>query len=136
MCSINPRPYKTSANIVYSCKYPIVWCPKYRRKVLEGDIATRLEEIIRQTAAERNVAIIELEIMPDHIHLLCKVHPQYGVNPFIKLVNGRRAHFLRSEFPSLRSRLTTLWTGSYFISTVGGAHLDIVKQYIENQKNV
>jgi putative transposase len=129
-------PFKSSSNIVYSCKYHIVWCPKYRRKVLVDEVAARLEEIIRETAAEKQVEIIEMEIMADHVHLLCEIHPQYGVHLFVRFVKGRSSRLLRQEYKSLRTRLPTLWTNSYFISTVGGASLEIIKQYIENQKRV
>jgi putative transposase len=132
----NIKPFKSSANIVYSCKYHIVWCPKYRRKVLVDLVATRLEEIIRSTAAEKGVEIIEMEIIPDHVHLLCEVYPQYGVHLFVRLLKGRSSRLMRQEFNSLRTRPPTLWTNSYFISTVGGAPLAVIKQYIENQKNV
>jgi len=128
--------YKSSGNIVYSCKYPIVWCPKYRRKVLVDEIAVRLEKLIRETAAEKQVEIIEMEIMDDQVHLLCEIHPQYGVHLFVRLVKGRSSRLLRQEYQSLRTRLPTLWTNSYFISTVGGAPLEIIKQYVENQKRV
>ena len=125
--------YKSNRNMVYSCKYHIVWCPKYRRKVLVGDIAIRLKEIIRQVAKEMQVEIIEMEVVEDHIHLLCEIDPQLGVNKFVKTVKGRSSKILRSEFPHLKSKLPTLWTNSYFVSTVGGAPLEVVKQYIENQ---
>jgi putative transposase len=134
MFNMNSNALKSSSGVVYSCKYHIVWCPKYRRKVLVDAVAARLEEIIRETAAEKQVEVIEIEIMPDHVHLLCEVHPQYGIHRFMRLVKGRSSRMLRQEFKSIKSRLPTLWTNSYFISTVGGAPLDIVKQYIENQK--
>lgn len=126
--------YKSNKNIVYSCKYHIVWCPKYRRKVLIGEIETRLKEVIIKTCLEIKVDIIEMEIMPDHVHLLIEVDPQYGVHKAIKLIKGRSSFLLRKEFKSLTTKLPTLWTNSYFISTVGGAPLSIIKQYIENQK--
>ena len=126
--------YKSNNNIVYSCKYHIVWCPKYRRKVLTGEIETRLKEIIINTCLEIKVDIIEMEIMPDHVHLLIEVDPQYGVHKVIKQIKGRSSFLLRKEFKPLTTKLPTLWTNSYFISTVGGAPLSIVKQYIENQK--
>ncbi|MBA3073689.1 MAG: IS200/IS605 family transposase [Anaerolineae bacterium] len=129
-------PFKSSSKIVYSCKYHIVWCPKYRRKVLVDEVAVRLENIIRETSAEKQVEIIEMEIPPDHVHLLCEIHPQYGVHLFVRLVKGRSSRLLRQEYKSLRTRLPTLWTNSYFITTVGGAPLEIIKQYIENQKRV
>lgn len=126
--------YKTNNNIVYSCKYHIVWCPKYRRKVLVGDIEARLKELIINTCEEIKVDIIEMEIMPDHVYLLLEVDPQYGVNKAIKLIKGRSSFYLRKEFKSLTTRLPTLWSNSYFISTVGEAPLSIIEQYIKNQK--
>lgn len=128
--------YKSNHNITYSCSYHVVWCTKYRRKVLTGDIETRLKEILQEAALEQHGEIIELEVMPDHVHLLCEVDPQYGIHRFVKLLKGRSSRYLRQEFPKLRSRLPTLWTNSYFVATVGGAPLAIIQQYIENQKNV
>ncbi len=128
--------HKTNNNICYSCKYHIIWCPKYRRKVLVNGVDTRLKELILQVADEHYAEIIELEIMPDHVHILLEVDPQYGIHKFVKQMKGRSSRILRQEFPWLRSRLPTLWTNSYFVSTVGGAPLAVIKQYIENQKNV
>lgn len=126
--------YKSNHNIVYSCKYHIVWCPKYRRKVLVDEVALRLKELISSMSMEFQVELINLEVMPDHIHLLVDVDPQFGVHNFIKRIKGRTSRILRQEFPHLKSRLPTLWTNSYFVSTVGGAPLAIVKKYIESQK--
>ncbi len=132
----NVSSFKSSRNIVYACQYHVVWCPKYRRKVLTDGIDNRLKDIIRETAEELQVEVIELEVMPDHVHLLCEVHPQFGIHKFVKRIKGRSSRFLRQEFPKLKSRLPTLWTNSYFVCTVGGAPLEVVKQYIENQKKV
>ena len=128
--------YKTNNNVCYSCKYHVIWCPKYRRKVLTNGVDARLKELILQTADEHHAEIIELEIMPDHVHILLEVDPQYGIHKFVNQMKGRSSRILRQEFPWLRSRLPTLWTNSYFVSTVGGAPLAVIKQYIENQKNV
>ena len=126
--------YKSNNNIVYSCKYHIVWCPKYRRKVLRDNIAERLEELIREKSSEMSVDIIEMEIMPDHVHLLVEVDPQFGVHKYIKQIKGYTSYVMRKEFVELTTKLPTLWTHSYFISTVGGSPLSVIKQYIENQK--
>ena len=126
--------YKSNHNVIYSCKYHIVWCPKYRRKVLVNGVADRLNELIREVCKEIQVEIIEMEIMPDHIHLLLEVDPQFGVHKAVKKIKGRTSRILRQEFDFLRTKLPTLWTNSYFVSTVGGAPLEIIKQYIENQK--
>jgi putative transposase len=133
---MSAQTYKSNGHILYSCKYHVVFCPKYRRRVLVDGIDTRLKEIIQQVADDLECEIIELEIMPDHVHILCEVDPQFGVHKFVKRVKGLSSFLLRKQFPTLKSRLPTLWTNSYFISTVGGAPLAVIKQYIENQKSV
>ncbi len=135
-CIINGMGYKSNRNIVYSCKYHLVWCPKFRRPVLVKGIDARLKTIIAEVVAETRSELIELEVMPDHVHLLVEVDPQFGIHKLVKAIKGRSSRLLRDEFPALRSRLPTLWTNSYFVSTVGGSPLAVVKQYIENQKRV
>ncbi len=128
--------YKSNSNVVYSCKYHVVWCPKYRRKVLVNGVDARLKGIIEDVCNDYHIDIIEMEIMPDHVHLLMEVDPQFGIHKAVKRIKGRSSKILREEFPWLNSRLPSLWTNSYFVSTVGGAPLAVIKQYIENQKNV
>ena len=126
--------YKSNNNIVYSCKYHIVWCPKYRRKVLRDKVSERLKDLIKEKSSALQADIIEMEIMPDHVHLLVEVDPQFGVHKYIKQVKGYTSYILRKEFVELTTKLPTLWTNSYFVSTVGGAPLSIIQQYIESQK--
>lgn len=126
--------YKNNNNIVYSCKYHVVFCPKYRRKVLVGDVESRLKELIQQICADHPIDLLEMEVMPDHVHLLLEVDPQYGIHKAVKTIKGTTSRILRSEFTHLTTKIPTLWTNSYFVSTVGGAPLSIVKQYIESQK--
>jgi putative transposase len=128
--------YKSNNNVVYSCKYHVIWCPKYRRAALVNGVDTRLKEIIQQVCTERQAEMLELEVLPDHVHLLVEVDPQYGIHRLVRQIKGRSSRLLRQEFPRLRSRLPTLWTNSYFVSTVGGAPLEVIKQYIEQQKRV
>lgn len=127
---------RSNRSVTFQCAFHIVWCPKYRRRVLEGRIEQRLKQIVREVIEEKGAWLIELEVMPDHIHLLVEVDPQYGVHRLVKAMKGRSSRVLREEFPALTSRLPTLWTNNYFVATVGGAPLDIVKKYLENQKNV
>ena len=131
-----PMEYKSNNNVVYSCKYHVVFCPKYRRSVLIDGVDVRLKELIQETCDNLKVDIIEMEIMPDHVHLLLEIDPQYGVHRTVKQIKGHSSRILRQEFSWLRSRIPTLWTNSYFVSTVGGAPLAVIKQYIENQKYV
>ena len=126
--------YKSNNNVVFSCKYHVVWCPKYRRKVLQGVISERLKELVINKCSEIQVDIIEMEIMPDHVHLLIEVDPQFGINKAVRSIKGFTSHTLRKEFPVLKTRLPSLWTNSYFVSTAGGAPLNVIKQYIESQK--
>ena len=126
--------YKSNNNVVYFCKYHVVWCPKYRRKIFVDDIAVRLKELIREEAEALSADIIEMEVMPDHVHLLIEVDPQFGIHRAIKQIKGKTSFVLRNEFKSLTTRLPSLWTNSYFVSTVGGAPLAVIKQYIENQE--
>ena len=127
---------RSNNNVVYRCAYHVVWCPKYRRPVIEGAVDERLKQIIREVCAERECNLIELETMPDHVHLLVECDPQYGIHRLVKQIKGRSSRVLRQEFDSLRSRLPTLWTNSYFVATVGGAPLAAIKEYVANQRNV
>jgi putative transposase len=126
--------YKSNRNVVFSSKYHIIWCPKYRRAVLSSGVDVRLKEIILETAKEIKADVIELEVMPDHIHLLVEVDPQFGVNQLVKLLKGRSSYLLGKEFPFLKSGMPCLWTNSCFVSTVGGAPLEVIRKYVEQRK--
>lgn len=127
--------YKSNNNVVYSCKYHVVWCPKYRRKVLTNGVDVRLKELLREYAVNLSADILEMEIMSDHVHILIEVAQQFGVHKAVKSIKGYTSKILRQEFPYLRTKMPTLWTNSYFVSTVGGAPMEVIKQYIENQKH-
>ena len=127
---------KSSGSVVCSCRYHVVFCPKCRRPVLVDGVDGRFRQMAEQVAGELSFEIIEMEVMPGHVHMLLEVDPQLGIHKAVKRIKGRTSHDLREEFPWLMKRLPTLWTNSYFVSTVGGAPLAIVKQYIENQKGV
>lgn len=127
--------YKSNNNIVYNCKYHVVWVTKYRRPVLNNAIESRLKEILKNIATEIKVEILEMEVGDmNHVHLLISLDPQFGVHKAVKCFKGASSRYLRKEFPQLKSRLPTLWTNSYFVSTVGGAPLTKIKEYIQNQK--
>ncbi len=128
--------FRSNRNVLFSCKYHVVFCPKYRRSVLVPLINERLKEIVRQVCDETKSGLIEMEVMPDHVHLLLDCDPQFGIHRLVRGIKGRSSNVLRREFQTLRSRIPTLWTNSYFVSTVGGAPLSVIKQYIVNQKNV
>ncbi|HEX8033812.1 MAG TPA: IS200/IS605 family transposase [Ktedonobacterales bacterium] len=125
---------RSNNNIVSICRYHVVFCPKYRRKVLTPPIDERLKVMLAEQIERWGQDLIELEVMPDHVHLLVGCDPQFGIHRLVKLLKGYSSHALRAEFPALTRRLPSLWTNSYFVSTVGGVTLETLKRYVENQK--
>ena len=107
---------------------------KYRKKYLDGAIEKRLKEICQTVADECDFTIQKMECERDHIHLLIDVDPQFGIYKAVKRMKGRSSRLMRKEFAILRQRLPTLWTNSYFVCTVGGAPMAVIKQCIESQK--
>lgn len=130
------KEYNSISGLVYSCQYHVVFTPKFRRKVLVGGIDLRLKELVLEKQNEYEFRVLDMEVMPDHVHLLISCNPKKGVYDIVNHIKGYSSHVLREEFPSLKTRLPTLWTRSKFISSVGSVTLDVVKKYIEEQKNV
>jgi len=128
------KTYHSAKSLVYSCQYHVIFCPKYRRKVLVDGIDERIKELILEKQTEYGYEVIEMEVMPDHVHLLLDVNPQVGIMKVVGQIKGYTAHTIRKEFPWMKSRLPSLWTRSKFISTCGAVSLEVVKQYIQEQK--
>lgn len=126
--------YAQNAGAVYSLKYHVVWCPKYRRPVLVGGVADRLRELIAEKAAELGMTIHALEVMPDHVHLFVESDPTRCVAEIVNRLKGVTSRVLRQEFPSLRSRLPTLWSRSYFAGSIGHVSAATIERYIAEQK--
>ena len=125
--------YRSTRKAVFSVKYHVIWCPKHRRRVLGGAVEVRLKQIINEVVAEFGGMVIEVETMPDHVHLLVEVPPQVAVSKLVQILKGRSSRRLRQEFPHL-APMKCLWSPSWFVSTVGGAPLEVVRRYVENQK--
>ena len=121
---------------VYSLQYHIVWCTKYRRKVLKDGIDLDCKELIIALSEEYGFKIIAMEVMPDHVHLFVEIDPRVPLHQFIKSLKGRSSRILREEFPWLKSRIPSLWTRSYFCCTIGHISEDTIRRYIEAQKHV
>jgi putative transposase len=131
------KKYHSNGRMIYSCQYHVIFCPKYRRAVLEGEIAERLKQLIHNKQKEYGYAVLDMEIMPDHVHMLLDaVDPSKSIVTIVNMIKGYTSHELRNEYPSLKSRLPTLWTHSKFISSVGSVTLEVVKKYIEEQKGI
>ncbi len=124
--------YKHNRTSVTMVNYHIVFCPKYRRKLLVGDIKKRLEEIMFDVALENGWEIISKEVMPDHVHLFISADVRSRPEIVVKRFKGRSSRYLRNEFPELL-KMPTLWTRSYFLSTAGNVSASTIKKYIEQQ---
>lgn len=128
--------YTHKKGIVYKNQFHIIFCPKYRRKVLVNGVDERLKEILFEIAKTKDVGIKALEIMPDHVHIFIDFDPRLTLHKIVKDFKGISSRILREEFPHLKSRLPSLWTRSYFACSIGHISEETIKRYIENQKNV
>ena len=120
---------------VTNINYYLIWCPKYRRKVLIGNIEKRLKGILPSIAEGMGCKIETMEIRPDHVHVFLRGVPTLPVHLIVRELKGKTSKVLREEFPELRSKLPSLWTRSYYCETIGCISEETVKKYIENQKN-
>jgi putative transposase len=111
----------------------LVWCQKYRRRVLGGRVARRLDELIVQIAYEHDWQIVAQEVMPDHVHLFVRVGPTDSQPVVVRAFKRRTARALRPEFPYLRRFAKVLWSSSYFAASVGYVWESTVRRYIEHQ---
>lgn len=126
----------SSESTVTSLYYHLLWCPKYQREVLIDDVAIRLKELLFKKADMIDLDIVSYEIVPDCVHLLVRAKPVDSPHFLIQQLKGYTSHALREEFPSLKSRIPTLWTRNYYCCTVGlFSEIDINK-FIESQKNI
>ena len=127
------RDYRTTNKTTYSCQYHVIWCTKYRRKVLDTEIQDRLKQLIYDQQDEYEYNIREMETQSEHIHLLIEIPPTHSVDKIIGKIKGYTSKVLREEYPSLKSRLPSLWTRSKFVSSCGVVRLQVIKDYIEGQ---
>lgn len=126
--------YRTNETTVYCCRYHVIFCSKYRRKVLINGIDNRFKEIVLSMQDDQNFYVLEMEVMPDYVHLLLDVDPTIGINVVVSRIKGKTAHILTREFPEINRKLPTLWTRNKLIATVGSISLDDLEKYIKGQK--
>ena len=126
--------YAKNAGAVFSLKYHLVWCPKYRRQVLVAPVDTRLKALLAEKARELELTVHWLEVMPDHVHVFLEGPPTLGVAEIVNRLKGYTSHALREEFAFLRSRLPTLWSRSYYAGSVDSVSKSVIRKYIEGQK--
>ena len=125
--------YRHTKHSVSLMNFHFVWIPRRRRKVLVNEVATRLEEIIKDVAAELTLNVLAMEIMPDHVHLFVSCPPNIAADQIMFRIKGRSSRILRQEFPHLL-KMPSMWTRSYFVSTAGNVSEETIKRYIAEQK--
>lgn len=123
-----------SRSATYNLGYHIIFCPKYRRRVLVDEVEVRLKELVHEVAQDNDWQIATLEVMPDHIHIFVKVTPMDSPANIVARIKGRSSFVLRNEFPELKTRLPSLWTRSYYVESIGSISAAAITQYIDNQK--
>ena len=126
--------WKTSPGCVFNLSYHIIWCPKYRRKVLVGDVEIRLKELLTEKSKENGWEIRKMEVMPDHVHIFIKATPSDSPAHIASQLKGYTSFKLREEFPHLKKRIPTLWTRSYYVESIGHISEKTIIKYIEDQK--
>ncbi len=126
--------YRKTAGCVYNLHYHVVWCPKYRKPVLVGEVATALDETLRAKAAELDIGVEALEVMPDHVHLFIAVPPTDAPQHFVNQFKGYSSRVLRQRFPHLTRLLPSLWSRSYYVGSAGHVSAETIERYIAAQK--
>jgi putative transposase len=126
---------KRNTDSVFNVSYHIIFCPKYRRKILINGIDRRLKELLLSMAVELKGNIENIEVMPDHVHLFIKSHPRLSIHSLVSKLKGYSAYMLRKEFPELKRKSPCMWTRSFYVETIGHISEDSVKKYIDEQKN-
>jgi len=127
--------FRKGSHTVYDIQYHVVWTTKYRYKILQGKIAERLRELIRQGCSARSITIVSGSVGKEHVHLLLSCPPTLAPCKIMQYLKGRSSKMLQEEFPELRRKYwgQHLWSVGYFCRTVGTVTDEMVREYIEQQ---
>ncbi len=127
--------YKTGASTKHRLLVHLVWCPKYRRRVLIGKVAIRLKELFEQCCQMNEWTIVELNVQRDHVHLLIQINPRNSVSEVMQRLKGGSSRVIRMEYPELEEFLwgDSFWCDGYFAESVGKVNQNIIQNYIKNQ---
>ena len=131
--------YTHGRTCVYNINYHIIWCTKYRRKVLTPVIAKRLSELLIQIGQEKGFTVVQAEVgESDHVHCFVTAPPKLSITDIARWMKGISGRHLLIEFPEIKEKLwrSHLWNGSYFVETIGSTSEENVRKYIERQRNV
>ncbi len=128
---------RNGSHTQYDIQYHLVWTTKYRYKILNGRVAERLRELIRQGCEARDITIIQGSIGREHVHILVSCPPNISVSQIVQYLKGRSSKLLQEEFKELKKKYwgQHLWAPGYFCRTVGTVTEEIIREYIKNQKD-
>jgi putative transposase len=126
--------YSTGSHTLFHHRYHIVWAPKYRYKVLHGDVGLRVRDIIRQVCAEMGVTIVKGALARDHVHMFVEIPPHVSVSQFVQRAKGRSSRRIQQEFEHIRKRYwgQRFWARGYFSTTSGNITDDMILAYLEH----
>jgi len=127
--------YKTGSHTKYRLMVHIVWIPKYRKRVLRGNIAKRVSELIYECAEVNRWVVEELNIQQDHVHLLLQFRPDMSVSKMVQLMKGKSSRIIKKEFPELEEFYwgDSFWADGFFAETSGRRNESAMRHYIRNQ---
>jgi len=136
--SINKVKIIHNRNCVYQTAYHVIWCPKYRKQILTGDVARATSDIIDMICVKNNWPIITKEVQSDHIHLFLTIPPAIAVASAVKILKGTSALKLFVQFPELKKQLWGghLWAPSYYVGTAGNVSAETIQRYIERSEHI
>lgn len=125
-----------TSSAVYNINYHIVWCPKYRRGILKDKVESFLKSCLQTICETKKWELLEMEVMPDHIHIFISAPPFESPTDIVKVLKGVTARRLFMEFPDLKKKLWkgNIWSPSYYVGTAGHVSAETIKRYIEEQK--
>jgi putative transposase len=129
--------YRKASHTTFDIKYHIVWTTKYRYRIINKKIGSRLKELIIQGCQSRNINIVNGHIDTDHVHLRLSCPPDLSPSKIVQYLKGRSSRLLQDEFPELKQRYwgQHLWGRGYFCATVGAITEEMIKEYIEKHRD-
>lgn len=132
----NTSDYRTGRHCVFNLHAHLVFVTKYRRNVLDGDAIDRLRRHFTKVCSDFEATLVQMDGEDDHVHLLIEYPPKVSLAKLVNSLKGASSRRLRSERPDLVSRYLrkALWSPSYFAASCGGAPIDIVRKYVEQQR--
>ncbi len=128
--------YWSGAHTKHRLRYHLVWIPKYRKRVLRGEIAARIKQLVYEACKVNRWLLSEMSVQVDHVHILIQIWPRESVADVVKKLKGGTSRVIRAEFPELEEFLwgDSFWSDGYFAETVGSVDENVVAKYIREQQ--